>query len=126
MAKSTTNSQTIGELIGTVSGLKMSFESMQRNQDKNRDEFMAVFKGIRDDNKELANFIQDHIKDDDAIKSIVTNLTDWKASIESQHTQLWDNKNIHGGMWGASKTIVTGGAGFAMAILTVVMDRMWR
>ena len=94
----------LGKLIGNVEGLtrtlteqNITAAARKKEQDeaaiKNRDEFMTVFKEIRDDIRITNSSMQSHIEDDNNKHQIIAELKNWKDEVAPQINTMWDNTN---------------------------------
>lgn len=90
----------IGELKGAVSGLVTMLKDQNDAAAKNRSEFMEIFKGIRADNKEQADMLAQHMKEDSVMYSTVVQLATWRKDAEDRMDAsekkidtLWDTNN---------------------------------
>lgn len=102
----------LGTLIGTVNGLVQTLKDQNAASAKNREEFLEIFKGIRQDNKDNNDALQTHIKEDLIYHGAMNEFAIWKKDTESKVDNLWDNQNRQKGAVIASGTIgsVLGGA----------------
>jgi hypothetical protein len=118
----------LGELIGTVKGLVRTLEEQNNTASKTREEqsiaatasrkeFLDVFEGIRQDNKEQAKLMNDHILEDGVHHAATLKLVAWQEVVNPKIENLWDNQNKQKGAIVASGTIgsIIGGAVVAAA-----------
>src|SRR5579862_5765284 len=125
-----TAAMALGKLIATVDGLVKTLDEQNKTTERNRieqnaaaaksrEEFMDVFKGIRDDLKDQAKLIQEqakltqeHILEDNTHHSATLKLATWAEEVNPKIDALWDNQNKQKGAIVASGTIgsITGGA----------------
>src|ERR1700693_2041921 len=111
--------QQIGQLIGTVSGLSTSFQTMQAAQERNRTEVIDIFKEMRDDVKnlaiatktsseKLADAMSQHIKEDTMVHNDVNNILEWRKGAGERIDALWDDRSKTTGILSVSR--LAGGA----------------
>lgn len=104
--------QQIGQLIGTVSGLSNSFQTMQAAQERNRAEVIDIFKEMRDNVKEVAVAMTAHIKEDSVAHNDVENIKVWRKEAGDRIDKLWDGRSEATGMLSISR--LAGGAIWAL------------
>jgi hypothetical protein len=113
----------VGELIGTVTSMVGRLDYMQKTQEANRQEFLDIFKEMRDGVKEIANSLAQHVKDDNAIHAQVLSVAQWRIGengnngAAAQLDTLWDEHNRTAGAFKASRFI--GGALWALFAIAV-------
>lgn len=95
----------LGKLIGTVDGLVRTLNEQNQTASRSREEFMKVFEGIRSDNKEQAEILQAHMKDDNLHYQAILELMTWKKDTEPKVDDLWDSKNRQKGVVVATTAI---------------------
>lgn len=119
--------QAIGQLIGTVSGLSTSFQTMQAAQERNRAEVIDIFKEMRDDVKnlaattkvasdKLADAMSVHIKEDSISHNDVENIKVWRKEAGDRMDMLWDERNTSKGMFSASR-LISGATWSTLAVI---------
>ena len=100
MADDTPNSAlalAVGNLTGNVSVLTKMLENQDKASAVSRAEIMDIFKGVRDDNKEQAEYLKKHIEEDAKVNQAVLELMTWKLDAKSKVDTLWDTKNRQAG-----------------------------
>ena len=118
--------QQIGQLIGTVSGLSTSFQTMQAAQERNRTEVIDIFKEMRDDVKnlaiatktsseKLADAMSQHIKEDTMVHNDVNNILEWRKGAGERIDALWDDRSKTTGILSVSR--LAGGAVWSAIVL---------
>jgi hypothetical protein len=113
MADTPTNeSLALGTLIGTMNGLAETLKEQNRTAAENRKEFIAIFEGIRSDNKANNDALQSHIKEDLIYHAAMNEFVTWKLETKPKVDVLWDGKNQQKGALFATGSIsgIIGGA----------------
>lgn len=102
----------LGTLIGTVNGLVQTLKDQNSASAKNREEFLDIFKGIRQDNKDNNEALQKHIQEDLIYHGAMNEFSLWKKDAEPKVDDLWDRQNRQKGAIIASTSIggLIGGA----------------
>ena len=98
----------VGELKGSMSGIKTILENQDKASSEFRTQMAATFKDIQANTAKQADLLAQHIKEDAEIKSAVLQLVTWKADSEKKIETLWDTNNKQTGFFDASK--IMGGA----------------
>ena len=106
-----TSALALGKLIGTVEGLVRAIDEQNKNsatrkkeQDetaaKSRDEFMGIFKEIRDEMKSGNEVVQMHIKEDQPYHQLILEVESWRNAAAPKIDTMWDNTNKgKGAVW---------------------------
>lgn len=107
----------LGKLIGTVDGLSQTLKDQNTSAANNRNEFIKIFEGMRQDSKDAANVMASHIKEDNLHHQALLELMTWKKDAEPKVNDLYDNKNIAKGAVWASGLFGTFLGGAIVALL---------
>ena len=94
----------LGKLIQKVDGLGKALDDQNTNSEKrrieqkldaekDRKEFMDIFKEIRDEIKTSNEIVQSHVKEDAPFHSMVMELVKWKTEVEPNINTMWDRMN---------------------------------
>ena len=90
----------VGTLTGNVSVLTKMLENQDKASATNRGEVMDIFRGVREDNKEQAEYLRKHIEEDAKVNQAVLELMTWKMDAKTKVDTLWDGKNKQIGAMG--------------------------
>ena len=113
----------LGTLIGTVNGLVKTLEKQNEAFAENRKEVMDIFKGMREDSKELGAKIDTHMRDDGLVHNIVLELKNWKDDAAPKVDNLWDTQNKGKGAAWASGVFGTFIGGIIVAAADIFFKR---
>lgn len=107
------SSLALGKLIGTVDGLVKAIDEQNKTAASSRIEFLKVFEGIRADNKEVVEALQEHVKEDLVYHGAMNEISLWKKDSEGKVDQLWDGQNRQRGFM-VAVGLIAGAIGAAL------------